>query len=272
MREQELVPAHQGVVRPGRTKNARRRPEPGLLGLQQLAGNAAVSQLIRHQRGRQVVRHPVQRTVVQACGGKCGGGGKCACQSQARDRDQPDVTVQRKPTYDTTHTCGLSETARIFSSWAVAVAKLVENLPALDFAMTGLHTPSLKTYLKKHFAAKTAKERKKVLKKILPRYHMILAKMGPGLAKVRCGGTDCDHGDYAYTGSGSSNSTIWLCNVQFSEKPILDLAATWIHELSHSLYDTDDNGYYSYSGSTKLGLDGSLNEADCYGNFMVDYT
>lgn len=175
-------------------------------------------------------------------------------------------------TYDTTHTCKPSESARIFSSWAVAVAKLVENLPALDFAMTGLHTPLLKRKLKKHFAATTAAERRKVLKKLVPRYHMILLKMGPGLAKVRCGGTHCEHNDYAYTSSGSSNSTIWLCNVEFTNKPILDLAATWIHELSHSLYDTEDDGYYTYKGQTALGLDASLNEADCYGNFMVDYT
>ncbi|MFL5927194.1 MAG: M35 family metallo-endopeptidase [Gaiellaceae bacterium] len=166
----------------------------------------------------------------------------------------------------------MSESARIFSSWAVAVAKLVENLPALDFALLGAHTPLLKRKLLKHFKATTAAERKRVLRKVVPRYHMILAKMGPGLAKVRCGGTDCEHRDYAYTNSGSQNSTLWLCSQTFIQKPILDLAATWIHELSHSLYDTDDNGYYTYSGSTKLDLDGSLNEADCYGNFMVDYT
>lgn len=174
--------------------------------------------------------------------------------------------------YATTHTCGVSESARIFSSWAVAVAKLVENLPALDFALTGVHTPLLKRKLQKHFAATTAAERKQVLRRIVPRYHMILLKMGPGLAKVRCGGTSCEHNDYAYTNSGSSNSTIWLCNVEFSKRPILDLAATWIHELSHSLYDTDDNGYYTYQNSTSQDLNGSLNEADCYGNFMVDYT
>lgn len=181
--------------------------------------------------------------------------------------------MQRVPTYDSTHTCGVSESARIFSSWAVAVAKLVENLPALDFALlTGLHTPLLKRKLLKHFRATTAAERKTVLKKLVPRYHMILLKMGPGIAKVRCGGDHCEHNDYAYTNSGSSNSTMWLCNVEFAQKPILDLASTWIHELSHSLYDTDDNGYYSYAGSTSQDLAGSLNEADCYGNFMVDYT
>jgi hypothetical protein len=158
------------------------------------------------------------------------------------------------------------------SSWAVAVAKLVENLPALDFALTGLHTPNLKSKLARHFRADTKAKRQKVLKKIVPRYHMILLKMGPGLAKVRCGGTACQHNWYAYTSSGSSNSTIWLCGVQFMQKPILDLAASWIHELSHSLYDTDDNGYYTYTGNTSQDLDGSLNEADCYGNFMVDYT
>jgi len=277
MHEQELVPAHQhAVVRPGRPKHAGREPEAGLLGLQRMAGNAAVGQMVRHQRGPLVAPRPVQRMVVHrcACGGKCGCGGGAREGEQTEVTSQPEAAVQRAapPNYKKTHTCGPSETARIVSSWAVAIAKLVENLPALDFAMTGLHTPLLKRKLKQHFKANTQKERKKVLNKILPRYHMILLKMGPALVKVRCGGTSCDHNDYAYTSSGSSNSTIWLCNQEFTKKPILDLAATWIHELSHSLYDTDDNGYYTYTGSTKLGLDDSLKEADCYGNFMVDYT
>ena len=244
----------------------------GVLDLQRRFGNAAVGQLLTAQRPP-VAPQQLQRSAVTSCGGGCGGGGRCAC--QAAERDEPDgaASVQRKPTYDSTHTCGVSESARIFSSWAVAVAKLVENLPVLDLALlTGVHTPHLKRKLQKHFNATDAAERKQVLKKIVPRYNMILLKMGPGIAKVRCGGDDCEHNDYAYTNSGSSNSTMWLCNEEFASNPILDLAATWIHELSHSLYDTDDNGYYTYTGSTTLDLAGSLNEADCYGNFMVDYT
>jgi hypothetical protein len=178
--------------------------------------------------------------------------------------------VQRQ--YGATHTCGPSESARIFASWAVAVAKLVENLPALDFALTGLHTPHLKSKLLKHFNATTKAERQRVLRKIVPRYHQILLRMAPGLARVRCGGTHCQHNWYAYTFGGSQASTIWLCGVQFTQKPILDLASTWIHELSHAFYGTVDLGYYTYTGATTRDLNGSLNEADCYGNFMVDYT
>jgi hypothetical protein len=242
-----------------------------VLDLQRRFGNAAVGQVLG-ARQPAVAPRPVQRLGVGSCGGACGGGGRCACQASHRESQDETAAVQRVD-YSTTHTCGVKESARIFSSWAVAVAKLVENLPALDFAYaTGLHTPLLKRKLLKHFAAGTAAERKAVLKKIVPRYHMILLKMGPGIAKVRCGGTHCEHNDYAYTNSGSSNSTMWLCNVEFTNKPILDLAATWIHELSHSLYDTDDNGYYTYTNATTQTLAGSLNEADCYGNFMVDYT
>lgn len=178
--------------------------------------------------------------------------------------------------YSQTHTCGPKESARIFSSWAVAIAKLTENLPALELSYaTGLATPNLKSNLLRHFKVpkndKVARQR--VLNKLIRGYNWILLKMGPGIAKVRCGGTHCEHDDYAYTSSGSNNSTMWLCNVEFTNKPILDLAATWIHELSHSLFDTDDKGYYTYTGSTtRPTTDESLNEADCWGNFMVSYT
>ena len=92
------------------------------------------------------------------------------------------------------------------------------------------------------------------------------------MRRVRCGGTQCQHNWYAYTFGGTNANSIWLCGVEFTQKPTLDLASTWIHELSHAFYSTADNGYYTYTGSTTQDLNGSLNEADCYGNFMVDYT
>jgi hypothetical protein len=204
---------------------------------------------------------------------------RCSCGScggtQRQVEDGSMATVQRL-NYATTHHCRPSESARVFSSWAVAVAKLTENLPSLTASWaSGIATPNLKSNLLRHFkVAKNDKAgRQRVLSKLVRGYGMILLKMGPGLAKVRCGGTSCAHDDYAYTTSGSSNSTIWLCNVEFTNKPILDLAATWIHELSHSLFDTDDNGYYTYNNSaTVANTNECLNEADCWGNFMVSYT
>lgn len=263
---------------PGRPTAGRHASPASLLHLQRLAGNGAVANLVGGRgasRGATLPDHTERSWAVQRCGSIPAS--RCGCHGpdvslQAEEGGSP--TVQRVD-YTNTHTCGVSQSARIFSSWAVAVAKLTENIPAVTASWaTGLYTPNLKDKLKRHFNVdKTDKaEQKRVLSKLARGYPQILLRMGPGLAKVRCGGTQCEHDDYAYASSGSGNSTIWLCNEEFTDKPILDLAATWIHELSHVLFDTDDDGYYTYSGATTLNTNKALNEADCWGNFMVDYT
>jgi hypothetical protein len=254
-----------------------------LMHLQRLAGNRAVVGLMEGRPQELPGAEPAASGLliprsVQRCGSippaNCGCRAPRAGALQREEGASP-ATVQRVD-YSATHTCGLSESARVFSSWAVAVAKLTENIPSLAASFAaGVATPNLKSNLLRHFkVAKNDKtERSRVLGKLVRGYSSILLRMGPGLAKVRCGGSSCEHDDYAYTRSNSGNSTIWLCNVEFTNKPILDLAATWIHELSHSLFDTDDNGYYTYTGSAQVAdTNACLNEADCWGNFMVSYT
>jgi len=184
------------------------------------------------------------------------------------------VVVQRVD-YTSTHRCDLSQSMRIFSSWAVATTKLLENLPFLRLAyISGLASSNLKSNLRRHFgvAENNRSERQRVLKRLISGYDDILSRMGAGLGKVRCGGQHCGHNWYAYTFGNRRDNIIWLCGVQFQDKPILDLASTWIHELSHNLLGTTDSQYYMYTGATTLGTNAALNEADCWGNFMVSYT
>ena len=260
---------------------------PNLLHLQRLAGNRAVTGLLdRRPSTAPIVTAPwvvpqlapVQAPTIQRCGRTPAS--QCDCHPPTlgpaqRQDDQAAAPVQRKD-YANTHTCGVSESARIFSSWAVAVAKLTENIPFLAASWaSGVATPNLKSNLLRHFkVAKNDKaERKRVLGRLVSGYTTILGRMGPGLAKVRCGGTHCKHNWYAYTFGGTNNSTIWLCGVEFSNKPTLDLASTWIHELSHAFFSTVDNGYYTYTGAaTVADTNACLTEADCWGNFMVSYT
>lgn len=269
-----------------------------LLRIQRSAGNRAATRLLQREE-----------TGEEKAKGSCGcTGGGCSCQRRAEAAGTEaggalaggGLALQRHPgghggdeevqlsvqlakngpavkpvDYTKTHTCGFGEGVRVFSSWAYAVGKLMENLPALELSyVTGLATPNLTRNLKKNFNVdpKDKKARQKVLKKLIPGYNKILGVMGSGLASVKCGGPECEAGDFAYIWPADKDNVIYLCDTQFAaDTPTMDLGCMWVHELSHKRLGTDDLNYYSAGGSTTLATDDALNNADCWGNFMVGY-
>jgi hypothetical protein len=282
--------AHISVHRESHAEAHNRAPRPypttlspaSVPHLQRLAGNRAMATILQRD----------EHDSRQAGGCSCNGGGKCSCPHPVQRHvsghdaglDWQVETVQRSKTgpaaqpvdYSKTHTCGLGEGARIFSSWSFATAKLMENLPAMELSwLTGKATNNLKRNLKKNFNVDEddKAQRQRVLGKLIRGYNKILGVMGAGLVAVRCGGPECEHGDFAYIWPDDKDKVIYLCDVQFAkETSILDLGCMWVHELSHKRLGTDDHGYFSAGESTTLDTDTALDNADCWGNFMVTYT
>lgn len=240
---------------------------------------------LHHEGERSVVglRPTPQRTAANPLLQLQGTAGNATVTRLLQDR-APQLAVQRSKSgkvdepvdYTKTHRCGFGEGARIFSSWAYATTKLMENIPALQLSYsTGLHTTLLKKQMKNHFnIALTDKAgRQAALKKLIPGYKKILSKMGAGLVSVRCGGPHCEAGDYAYVFPAMKDNIIYLCDTTFAKGTAMgDLGCVWIHELAHKQLGVDDLGYYSTGGSTTLPTADALNNADCWGYFMIDYT
>ena len=130
-----------------------RREHGSVLALQRAAGNHAVASLLLPETGpnrfpRTSARPPARHlstgraATAQRCG--CVGPGPCACHAKTVESAKGAPTVQRVD-YANEHRCGAAQTARIFSSWAVATTKLMENLPALEVSWaTGLASKNLK--------------------------------------------------------------------------------------------------------------------------------
>jgi hypothetical protein len=247
---------------------------------------------------------PAQRTVVQR---ECECGGSCVnCSGGQVNSDLQKTTsslIQRKPTEGSTdllgrfavvqrdgntapgpsgeteavQPCGLADRLLSFTTWSMASAKLAVNIPALQFAKSsGIVTDNLKTALSRHFGVATTDSaaQQTTVAALLDGYKTIMATILVGIDSVSCGGTECRPNDYAYVYPGAP-VRIFFCDTQRSVANLFsdpwDLASTWIHELSHEMIGTRDLEYYNHSSTTSLASAQALGNADCWGNFAIDY-
>ena len=239
--------------------------------LQRAVGNAATAVLIT----------PGRRLAIQRCGSTPRS--ECGCHSTQQNDSEADLDVQRAPGtpapgLEATQPCGVGDRLLAFTTWALATTKLQANISPLYLSrVTGLMTTNLKNNLNRHFgvAVTDTTEQKRVVGILLAGYRQILRAMVGGIESVSCGGTGCQPGDYAYVYPGGGVNRLFFCDAQRNVATLFsdpfDLASTWIHELSHLLVGTGDSEYYNHSGSTTLTTAQALTNADCWGNFMVEY-
>ena len=250
--------------------------------LQRAAGNRATGELL-DGASRARTQTPASRPItVQRCGSTSPE--SCACHA---DRSPASTALQRQiggnvapgPSGETeaVRPCSLGDRALAFTTWAIATAKLNENIPFLELvAATGLSTPHYKNRLLSHFGVPLADNATQIsmARTLADGYRQILTTMAGGINSVSCGGAQCRPGDYAYVFPGTPVN-IFFCDTQQSVRNLfrdpLDLASTWIHEVSHEILGTTDVGYYNHRGRTSLAPAAALTNADCWGNFMVEY-
>jgi hypothetical protein len=68
---------------------------------------------------------------------------------------------------------------------------------------------------------------------------------------------------------------VFFCDRQRSVSNLFsdpwDLASMWVHEISHEVIGTTDVEYYNHKDTTTLAPATALTNADCWGNFMIEY-
>jgi hypothetical protein len=178
---------------------------------------------------------------------------------------------------EATQPCGIGDRVLAFTTWSLATAKLMENIPFLELvARTGLRSRNYKRKLLRHFGVPLTDRAQQIAmaRTLADGYRQIFSTMAGGIDNVSCGGTQCRPGDYAYVYPGTPIN-VFFCDTQRSVRNLfkdpLDLASTWIHEISHEIIGTTDVEYYNHKSTTTLTTAAALTNADCWGNFMVEY-
>lgn len=249
--------------------------------LQRAAGNRATGALLEANRNHRETSANGE-VILQRCGATSPE--SCDCHAETTSTSKAvqrqvggNVAPGESGETEAVRPCSLGDRALAFTTWAIASAKLSENIPFLELvAATGLHTPHYRSKLLQHFGVPLADSatQRTMARTLADGYRQIQATMAGGINNISCGGAQCRPGDYAYVFPGTPVN-IFFCDTQQSVRNLfsdpLDLASTWIHEVSHEILGTTDVGYYNHSASTSLAPAAALTNADCWGNFMVEY-
>jgi hypothetical protein len=259
------------------------------LSLQSSLGNRATRQILRGPRVPRlhIATTPAPEQVIHRCGGQSPDSCGCHAVSSKSAAVSRSLTLQRQiggnvapgasGETEAVQPCGVGDRLLAFTTWAMATAKLAENIPFLELAArTGIRSYNYKRKLLRHFGV-SMRDRAlgiNMARTLADGYRQILSTMAGGIDNVSCGGTQCRPGDYAYVYPGTPIN-VFFCDTQRSVKNLFkdpwDLASTWVHEISHEVLGTNDVEYYNHKGTTTLNPTAALTNADCWGNFMVEY-
>ena len=254
-----------------------------LMRLQADAGNRSVAALLGTT--------PRAAPTVQRCPGGC----DCAHEppddhrAAAAGTPQARISLQRQGARPVSHLppSGESEPAQpcpptvrpsVNDSYIIAkrrVNRAIEHLA--ESVSSGVVDPHLRSLMHRHFqvsrSASTQARHVAMAQRLLRGYREIARGMVAGHAGVSCNGTECrGSGDVAYVRRGDP-IRIFLCPALLDFNRLrsdpLDVASTWVHELSHEMLGARDHEYYRHTESTSLETATALTNADSWAHFAI---